>query len=66
VEKMEKYPYKVEDQEGNEFVFAGIENGHPLYRGNGGSKHIFDIEHYKVIQNGNRIQQKKKNRSNLP
>lgn len=25
--------YKIKDREGNQFVFAGIENGFPVYRG---------------------------------
>ena len=42
--------YKIEDKEGNQFVFSGIENGHPWYRGGGGSKHVFDLTGYKVIE----------------
>ena len=42
--------YKVEDREGNIFVFGGIENSFPWYRGRGGSKHIFDLTGYKVIE----------------
>lgn len=42
--------YKVMDREGNTFVFAGIENGFPLYRGRGGSKHIFDLQGLEVIE----------------
>lgn len=42
--------YKIEDKEGNIFVFAGLENGFPSYRGNRGSKHIFDLHGYKVIE----------------
>lgn len=49
---MEKIPYKLKDQEGNIFVFAYYENGYPVYRTSGGSKHIFesDIKFYKTIQ----------------
>lgn len=42
--------YKIKDYEGNTFVFGGIENGFPWYRGNGGSKHIFDLQGYEVIE----------------
>lgn len=42
--------YKIEDKEGNIFVYSCIENGHPVYRCNGGSKHIFDLFGYKIIQ----------------
>ena len=42
--------YKIKDREGNQFVFAGIENGFPLYRGNRGQKHIFDLIGYEVIE----------------
>lgn len=42
--------YKVSDSEGNTFVFGGIENGHPWFRGLRGSKHIFDLTGYTVIQ----------------
>lgn len=42
--------YRVEDTEGNQFVFAGLENGHPLYNGVRGSTHIFDLQGYKVIE----------------
>jgi hypothetical protein len=42
--------YKIKDREGNQFVFAGLENGFPLYRGRGGQKHIFDLVGYEVIE----------------
>lgn len=45
-----KMAYKVKDTEGNVFCFRGIENGAPLYRGIGGSKHIFDLNGYEVIE----------------
>lgn len=45
-----KTAYKVSDSEGNIFVFGGIENGHPWFRGRRGSKHIFSLTGYKVIQ----------------
>ena len=41
---MTKIPYKVKDKEGNIFVFADYSSGHPVYRGTGGSKHIFESE----------------------
>jgi len=45
-----KMAYKIKDTEGNTFCFKGIENGHPLYRGIGGSKHIFDMAGYEIIE----------------
>lgn len=42
--------YKIKDSEGNIFCFAGSENGFPIYRGIGGSKHIFDLCGYTVLQ----------------
>ncbi len=42
--------YKLEDSDGNTFCFGGIESGFPWYRGRGGSKHIFNICGYTVIQ----------------
>jgi hypothetical protein len=45
-----KMAYKVEDREGNTFVFSRIENDCPLYRGRGGSKHIFDLNGYEVLE----------------
>lgn len=45
-----KMAYKVKDTEGNIFCFKGIENGSAVYRGNGGSKHIFELNGYEVIE----------------
>jgi len=42
--------YKIKDSEENVFCFGGIENGFPWYRGIGGSKHIFDLCGYTIIQ----------------
>lgn len=42
--------YKIKDKEGNIFVFGGIENGFPWYRGLGGSKHIFQLDGYEVVE----------------
>ncbi len=43
--------YKIKDNEGNQFVFAGLASGgFPLYRGKGGQKHIFDLIGYEVIE----------------
>ena len=43
--------YKIRDNEGNQFVFAGLaRGGFPLYRGKGGQKHIFDLVEYEVIE----------------
>ena len=42
--------YKIKDREGNQFVFAGLENGFPVYRCRGGRKHIFDLVGYEVIE----------------
>lgn len=42
--------YKIKDREGNTFVFGGLENGFPWYRGNGGSCHIFDLKGFEVIE----------------
>ena len=43
--------YKIKDREGNQFVFAGLASGSfPLYRGNGGQKHIFDLVGYEIIE----------------
>lgn len=47
---MHNMAYKIKDKEGNTFVFGGIENGFPWYRGSGGSKHIFDLFGYEVIE----------------
>ena len=45
-----KMAYKIKDTEGNIFCFGGIENGCPWYRGIGGSKHIFNLTGYEVIE----------------
>lgn len=47
-----KMPYKVKDKEGNIFVFGYYSNGYPVYRGIGGSKHIFDteIQYYEILE----------------
>jgi hypothetical protein len=45
-----KMAYKIKDSEGNIFVFGCLQNGFPLYRGIGGSKHIFDLQGYEIIQ----------------
>ena len=43
--------YKIKDREGNQFVFAGFASGgFPVYRGNRGQKHIFDLIGYEVIE----------------
>lgn len=42
--------YKIEDREGNRFVFGGIENNIAWYRASGGAKHIDDLQGYKVIE----------------
>ncbi len=46
-------PYKMKNSEGHEFVFAGYENGHPLYRDNKGQlTHKFEcaIKNYTVVE----------------
>jgi hypothetical protein len=45
-----KMAYKIQDIEGNTFVFGGIENGCAWYRGIGGSKHIDSLIGYRVMQ----------------
>lgn len=45
-----KMAYKVKDSENNIFCFSKIENGSALYRGIGGSKHIFDMNGYEIIE----------------
>ena len=45
------YPYKIKDVDNNEFVFAYIENETPVYKGNRGIKHVFDIDKYIIIEN---------------
>jgi len=49
---MNKVPYKIQDSEGNIFVFACYENGFPVYRTRGGCKHIFEseLQYYTVLQ----------------
>ena len=42
--------YKIKDKEGNMFVYGYIENGFPVYRTSSGSKHIFDLIGYEVIE----------------
>jgi len=42
--------YKIKDKKDNQFVFAGIENGFPVYRGIGGRIHIFDLRGYEVLE----------------
>lgn len=44
------YPYKIKDVDNNEFVFAYIENETPVYKGNRGVKHVFDIDKYIIIE----------------
>ncbi|MBU3173312.1 hypothetical protein [Clostridium estertheticum] len=44
VESNKQCPYKIKDVEGNMFVYAYHENGYPVYRTRGGSKHIFENE----------------------
>lgn len=43
-------PYKLRDREGNTFIYGYIENGYPVYRGQGGSKHIFNTQGYEILQ----------------
>jgi len=45
-----KMAYKIKDTEENVFVFSKIENDAPLYRGIGGSKHIFDMNGFEIIE----------------
>lgn len=43
--------YKIKDNEGNQFVFAGLaRGGFPLYRGKGGQTHIFNLTGYEIIE----------------
>lgn len=42
--------YKLKDEEGNEFVYAGMENGYPIYRTASGQKHIFQIDGYEIVE----------------
>lgn len=50
--EIDKYnmAYRIEDKDGNQFIFDKIENDCPLYRSVGGSTHIFSLTGYKVIQ----------------
>jgi hypothetical protein len=45
-----KMAYKVSDSDGNIFVYAGCENGFPVYRGIGGRTHMFGMNGLTVIQ----------------
>jgi hypothetical protein len=45
-----KMAYKVQDTDGNIFVFGGIENGFPWFRTRGGSKHIFNLCGYSILE----------------
>ena len=49
---MEKMPYKIQDSEGNIFVFGYYSSGYPVYRGVAGCKHIFknELQYYKVLE----------------
>lgn len=42
--------FRLRDERGNEFVFAGIENGFPIYRGDRGSKVIYGTGGYEVVE----------------
>ena len=43
--------YRIEDVDGNQFCYGGeASGGLPLYNGSSGSKHIFDLVGYKVLQ----------------
>ena len=42
--------YKIKDTEGNEFVFAGLENGFPVYITIGGQKIINELNGYEIIE----------------
>lgn len=41
--------YKIRDKDGNQFVYAGMQNGFPAYRAKGGITHIMDLVGYEVI-----------------
>lgn len=45
-----KIAYKIMDSEGNVFVYAGYENGIPMYRTNRGRKHIDSLHGYEVVE----------------
>jgi len=42
--------YKIEDLEGNIFVWAGLSSGLPVYRTCSGQTHIFNLNGMKIIQ----------------
>lgn len=42
--------YKIQDRDGNIFVYSRIENGYPVYRTNRGCKHIFSLNGFKVLE----------------
>lgn len=42
--------YKIRDKEGNQFVYAGMENGLPAYRTGGEITHIMDLVGYEVVE----------------
>lgn len=48
-----KTAYIIENSYGDRYVFAGIENGLPLYRCNGELTHVFGNEICKIIQKYN-------------
>jgi len=41
--------YKIQDEEGNVFVYAGYENNIPIYRTEGGRKHISELTGYQIL-----------------
>ena len=45
-------PYKIQNKSGDIYVFAGYENGFPVYRCGGSLTHIFesDIERHTVLE----------------
>jgi hypothetical protein len=45
-----KMAYRVKDVDGNTFAYGGLEDGFPWYRSVGGSKHIYGMTGYEVIQ----------------
>ena len=51
--EIDKYhmAYKIKDSEGNIFCWGGVaKGGFPLYRGVGGTTHIFDLTGYEIIE----------------
>lgn len=42
--------YKIQDKDGNIFVYGGLDNEIPWYRGISGSKHIFSMDGYEVLE----------------